>query len=206
MEAVTLGFTEALAPHASGYLLDPEFGVAPTSSRCALPGRTGRLVAREQSGYEKKGNWRLTTLLDGWSVEKVKRLGASAAKLLIFFNPDAPREIVDHQRKVVQSVADECIRLDLTFVCEPMSYPVDESEEAFAHHKADTVIRTAEALSPLGIDVLKAEFPGAPKVTPNPNELQKSCERLSRATKVPWVVLSAGADFNVFRGLVERAG
>src|SRR5947209_13822819 len=122
--------------------------------------------ALEQSGYEKKGNWRLTTLLDGWNVEKVKRLGASAAKLLVFFNPDAPREIVDHQVKVVQSIADECQRLDLTFVCEPMSYPVDESEEAFAHHKADTVIRTAEALSPLGIDVLKAEFPGDPKVAP----------------------------------------
>ncbi len=181
MEAVKLGVTEALAPHASGYLLDPEFGVAPTINRFALPGRTGLLVALEQSGYEKKGNWRLTTLLDGWSVEKVKRLGASAAKLLIFFNPDAPREIVDHQVKVVQSVADECRRLDLTFVCEPMSYPVDESDEVFAHHKADTVIRTAEALSPLGIDVLKAEFPGDPKVTPNPDELQKSCERLSRA-------------------------
>lgn len=205
MEGVKLGVTEALAPHASGYLLDPEYGVAPTINRFVLPGRTGLLVALEQSGYEKKGNWRLTTLLDGWSVEKVKRLGASAAKLLIFFNPDAPREIVDHQVKVVQSVADECRRLDIAFVCEPMSYPVDESAEAFAHHKADTVIRTAEALSPLGIDVLKAEFPGDPKVTTNPDELRKNSERLSRATKVPWVVLSAGADFNVFRGLVEVA-
>src|SRR5207245_1477815 len=72
MEAVKLGVTEALAPHASGYLLDPEFGVAPTINRFVLPGRTGLLVALEQSGYEKKGNWRLTTLLDGWSVEKVK--------------------------------------------------------------------------------------------------------------------------------------
>src|SRR2546426_2036398 len=205
MEGVKLGVTEALAPLASGYLLDPEFGVAPAINRFALPGRTGLLVALEQSGYEKRGNWRLTTLLDGWNVEKVKRLGASAAKLLVFFNPDAPREIVDHQVKVVQSIADECQRLDLTFVCEPMSYPVDESEEAFAHHKADTVIRTAEALGPLGIDVLKAEFPGDPKVTTNPDELRKNCERLSRATKVPWVVLSAGADFNVFRGLVEVA-
>jgi tagatose 1,6-diphosphate aldolase len=205
MEAVKLGVTEALAPHASGYLLDPEYGVGPAINRFALPGRTGLLVSLETSGYEKKGNWRLTTLLEGWNVEKVKRLGASAAKLLIFFNPDAPREIVDHQSKVVQGVADECRRLDLAFVCEPMSYPVDESDESFAHHKADTIIRTAEALSPLGLDVLKAEFPGDPKVTTNPEELRKNCERLSRATKVPWVVLSAGADFPVFRGLVETA-
>src|SRR3989475_11056887 len=101
MEAVKLGVTQALAPHASGYLLDPEFGVASAINPFVLPGRTGLLVALEQSGYEKKGNWRLTTLLDGWTVEKVKRLGASAAKLLLFFNPDAPREIVDHQVKVV---------------------------------------------------------------------------------------------------------
>ena len=74
VEAVKLGVTEALAPHASGYLLDPDYGVAPAVNRFALPGRTGLLVALEQSGYEKKGNWRLTTLLEGWSVEKVKRL------------------------------------------------------------------------------------------------------------------------------------
>lgn len=205
MEAVKLGVTEALAPLASGYLLDPEFGVGPAINRFALPGRTGLLVALETSGYEKQGNWRLTTLLDGWGVEKVKRLGASAAKLLIFFNPDAPREVVDHQVKVVRTVAEECRRQDIAFVCEPMSYPVDESEEDFAHHKADTIVRTAEVLSPLGLDVLKAEFPGNAKYTKDPEELRKNCERLSRATKVPWVVLSAGADFDVFRGLVETA-
>jgi len=205
MEAVKLGVTEALAPHASGYLLDPEYGVAPAIHGFALPGRTGLLVALEQSGYEKKGNWRLTTLLDGWSVEKVKRLGASAAKLLLFFNPDAPREIVDHQIKVVKTVADECRRLDLAFVCEPMSYPVEKTEEEFAHHKAETIIRTAEVLTPLGFDVLKAEFPGDPTATPDPDELRKNCERLSRTTKVPWVVLSAGADFDVFQKLVDLA-
>ncbi len=205
MEAVKIGVTQALAPFASGYLLDPEYGVAPAINGFVLPGRTGLLVALETSGYEKKGNWRLTKLLDGWSVDKVKRLGASAAKLLLFFNPDAPREIVDHQMKVVRSVAEECRRVDLAFVCEPMSYPVDESDEEFVAHKADTIIRTAEALTPLGFDVLKAEFPGDPKVTPDAEELMKNCGRLSRSTKVPWVVLSAGADFNVFRGLVELA-
>src|SRR5467141_223513 len=169
MEAVKLGVTRALAPHASGFLLDPEFGVGPAINRFVLPGRTGLLVALETSGYEKQGNWRLTKLLDGWNVEKVKRLGASAAKLLLFFNPDAPRDVVDHQLNVVRAVAEECQRLAL------------------------------------GLDVLKAEFPGDPKVTPTKEELLKNCERLSRATKVPWVVLSAGADFDVFRGLVELA-
>jgi len=86
-----------------------------------------------------------------------------------------------------------------------MSYPVDETEDEFLHHKADTIVRTAEVLSPLGLDVLKAEFPGDPKVTPDPEDLLRDCDRLSQATKVPWVVLSAGADFDVFHKLVELA-
>ena len=60
-------------------------------------------------------------------------------------------------------------------------------------------------LSPLGIDVLKSEFPGDPKATPDREQLRRNCERLSRTTKVPWVVLSAGADFDVFRPMVELA-
>src|SRR2546429_9549033 len=58
MEAVKLGVTEALAPQASGYLLDPEFGVAPTNNRFGLPGRAGLLWAPEQARDRKKGNWR----------------------------------------------------------------------------------------------------------------------------------------------------
>src|SRR2546427_5289033 len=50
MEAVKLGVTEALAPHASGYLLDPEYGVAAAGQRVVLPGRPGPLRAPEQAG------------------------------------------------------------------------------------------------------------------------------------------------------------
>src|SRR5256712_12215275 len=39
MEAVKIGVTQALAPVASGYLLDPEFGVGPAINRFVLPGR-----------------------------------------------------------------------------------------------------------------------------------------------------------------------
>src|SRR2546428_13084950 len=65
MEAGKLGVTEALAPHASGYLLDPEFGGAPTVNRFVPPGWTGALVALGQAGYRKKGNWQLTTQAGG---------------------------------------------------------------------------------------------------------------------------------------------
>src|SRR5947208_14950769 len=54
MEAVKLGVTSALAPHASGYLLDPEFGVGSATIRFALPGRTGLLASLRPPGYGKK--------------------------------------------------------------------------------------------------------------------------------------------------------
>src|SRR5437763_13683701 len=57
MEAVKLGVTSALAPHASGYRLDPEFGGGPASNRIALPGRTSLVVPMKTHGYGEKGNW-----------------------------------------------------------------------------------------------------------------------------------------------------
>src|SRR2546429_9051814 len=81
MEAVKLGVTEALAPHASGYLLDPEFGVAPAVHRFALPGRTGLLVALEQSGYEEKGNWRVPALPGGGGWRGGRGPGAGGGRL-----------------------------------------------------------------------------------------------------------------------------
>src|SRR2546428_191364 len=96
------------------------------------------------------------------------------------------------------------IAMDQRGSLQKMLHP--ENPKAATYPEMEAVkLRVTEALAPHGNDVLKAEFPGGSKVTPNPDELQKNCGRLSRATKVPWVVLSAGADFPVFRGLVERA-
>src|SRR3989442_9128866 len=78
MEAVKLEVTEALAPHASRYLLDPEFGVAPTIHRFVLPGRTGLLVAPQQYGFEKKRTRPPTTLLAGFGPQNADALRGSA--------------------------------------------------------------------------------------------------------------------------------
>src|SRR5207247_11035780 len=45
MEADKHSVKEALAPRATGYLLDTAYGVAPATQRFALPGVTGRLGA-----------------------------------------------------------------------------------------------------------------------------------------------------------------
>src|SRR2546425_11531734 len=50
MEAVKLGVTEALAPHASGHLPDPEVAAAPTVNQLVPPGRTGAPVGVGHAG------------------------------------------------------------------------------------------------------------------------------------------------------------
>ena len=77
----------ALAPYASAVLLDPNYGAAQCISEGVLPGHTGLLVSIEATGYESGPKGRITTLLDGWSVEKIKRMGASAVKILVNARP-----------------------------------------------------------------------------------------------------------------------
>ena len=80
--------TETLAPESTAVLLDPIYGAAQAIASGALPGDTGLLVSLEETGYESDAQGRVTTLLPDWSVEKIKRMGASAVKILLYYRPD----------------------------------------------------------------------------------------------------------------------
>ncbi|HSL33474.1 MAG TPA: hypothetical protein VK871_07475, partial [Candidatus Limnocylindrales bacterium] len=77
----------ALAGHVSGVLLDPEFGAPRCIEDGSLPGHVGLLVAIEATGHEGPATARRSRVLDGWSVAKAKRMGATAAKLLVYYHP-----------------------------------------------------------------------------------------------------------------------
>ena len=59
-------------------------------------------------------------------------------------------------------------------------------------------METARRLVPLGVDVLKAEFPVDVDQEPNEDAWRQACEQLSAACPVPWVLLSAGVSFDTF--------
>ncbi len=196
----------ALAPHASAVLLDPEFGAAQAISEGVLPGGTGLLVSLEKTGYAGDETARLTELLDQWGPEKLKKMGASGAKLLVYYHPESPTAA--RQRELIQRVSEECARWDLLFVLEAVSYPLvpgqAKSSPEFARTKADVVIRTAEELTPL-CDVFKAEFPGDLAYEQDEQKLLEACRRLDRASQAPWVILSEGVDYDDFVREVEIA-
>jgi tagatose 1,6-diphosphate aldolase len=197
----------ALAPHASAVLLDPNYGAAQCISRRALPGHTGLLVNIEAAAYESTPRGRITTLLNGWSIEKIKRMGASAVKLLVYYRPDLT-DIANTQLKTIQTVAEECLKYDVPFLVEPKIYPTkgeDAVTPEFAALKPSFVIETARQISSLPIDVLKAEFPADLKYETNRAKLLQFCLQLDEASQVPWVILSAGVDYETFRKEVEIA-
>ena len=197
----------SLAEYASAVLLDPVFGAAQCISRGVLPKSTGLLISIEASGYSGEKEHRLTELLSGWSVEKIKRMGASAVKILVYYRPDL-KQLAIQQLDTVNMVARECIEYDLPFLVEPVSYAVGSevsNPQEFAKVKEQLVIETARDVTALPIDVLKAEFPADLRYKKDKSELIELCHQLDEASTVPWVILSAGVDFKFFYQQVEIA-
>jgi len=202
-----LELCSSLAKYASAVLIDPIFGAAQCISHGVLPRNTGLLVSIEASGYSGEKEHRLTELLGGWSVEKIKRMGASAVKILVYYRPDL-KQLASRQLDTVSRVARECIKYDLPFLAEPKSYPVGQeinNPQEFAELKGGLVIKTARDITALPIDVLKAEFPADLHYKKDKSELIELCRQLDASSQVPWVILSAGVDFELFCQEVEIA-
>ncbi len=195
---------DALAPQSSAVLVDPHIGAAPVVDHQDLPGKVGLLVAVEETGYSGESTDRINTIQPGWSVGKIKRMGASGAKLLIYYHPDAPH--ARDQENLISRVVEACDKFDLPLFLEPLSFSIDPGKKKLSSaEKRQVVVETARRLSTLGIDILKAEFPL--EVTEEPDEAvwKAACSELTGASKVPWVLLSAGVDFDTYLRQVEVA-
>jgi tagatose 1,6-diphosphate aldolase len=206
MAGEKLRIARALAPLSTAVLLDPLHG-GHILSHDAVPGSVGLLMCLEEFGYEGSAEGRLTTAIPGWSVAKIKRMGAVGVKVLLFYHPESP--VAAPQEAFVERVAEECRRHDIAFLLEPMSYPIrpgipKESAE-FAREKPAIVIESARRLGALGVDLLKAEFPADPRVETDESRLRAQCRALTAASPVPWVLLSAGESFDVFERLTGLA-
>jgi tagatose 1,6-diphosphate aldolase len=202
-----LDLCRAVADSASAVLLDPIYGAAQAIVSGVLPGSTGLLISLEKTGYTGESTARVTELLPGWGVRKIRTMGASAVKLLIYFRVDL-KDVASKQIELVKKVAKQCIEEDIPLLVESVAYPAAEevnNPEIFSKKKPELVIETAKALTSLPIDILKSEFPADIKYEKDDKKMEKYCQALSQASKLPWVLLSAGADFKSFRKEIEIA-
>ena len=188
----------ALSPHTSAVLLDPIYGL---DAAMHMHGGSGWLMALEKSGYSGDATARELAFLEGWSVEKIKRAGASAVKLLVYYHPDAGA-LTERLEETVRQVAAQCRRYDLPLFVEPLSYSLEpgvpKSSAVFAAQRPRVVRETVRRLSRLGVDVMKMEFPVDVAFEHDQNAWRAACEVLSEASATPWVLLSAGVNFETF--------
>jgi len=201
-----LDLCRIVAPYASAILLDPIYGAAQVIAANVLPRSTGLIVSLEKSGYSGEPEARITDLLSDWNIGKIKKMGAAGVKLLLYYRPDTG--VAEKQLGMVKRLADECLLEDIPFVVEPVSYKIGKAEadpRNFAKIKPQLVIETAKQITAFPIDVLKAEFPADIKYEKNEGRLEDFCYQLNEASQVPWVILSAGVNFEFFYREVKLA-
>lgn len=195
----------ALSPYTSAVLLDVTYGL-PAAFR--MDRGCGLLMALEKSGYTGTSTYRQVDFDPDWTVEKIKKMGASAVKLLVYYHPDAGA-LAEEIENVVRDVTATCHAHDLPLFVEPVSYSLDttvsKSSADFARQRPAVVRETARRFSQLGADVLKLEFPVDADFDDDTDHWQAACDALSAVCTVPWALLSAGVDFQVFERQVETA-
>jgi tagatose 1,6-diphosphate aldolase len=195
-----------LAPTSSAILVDAYYGAWNTVASFSLPRDVGLLVRVEKSGGAKNSHGApLGEIEPGWSVAKIKRIGADAVKLLAQYEPTEP-ESAEHQFALVRKVYEECRQHDILLLLETVAFPFDGEKKdspSLLARKAQTVIDSARDLSRY-CDIYKAEFPGY-FGRESDAQLKENLAKLNAASERPWVLLSAGVDFPDYKKQVELA-
>ena len=197
-----LDVTKSLAHRATAVLLDPEVSAAQAIAQRSIPGSVGLVVAVESTGYTGDATARHAQIIPGWSVEKAKRMGASAIKLLVYYHPNSPT--AKETENFTAKIAEECARHDLVLMLEPLSYPLDENKQLSSEEKRYVVVETAKRLTPLNVDILKAEFP-LDATDMDEAKWMSACREISGASVTPWILLSAAVEYDVFLRQVTAA-
>ncbi|MCI0556190.1 MAG: hypothetical protein L0287_35050, partial [Anaerolineae bacterium] len=115
-----LDVTSILASEATAVLLDPEVSAAQAIAAKVIPNNTGLIVAVESTGYTGDATARQAQIIPGWSVEKAKRMGASAIKLLVYYHPHSQTAV--EIELFTKKIAEKCTEHDLVLMLEPLSY------------------------------------------------------------------------------------
>jgi len=203
LTALKRDIVRQLAPVTSAILLDPETAAGQCVADGSMPGNTGLIVALDTGSTGDPLN-RTTGLVESWSVEKTVRMGASGVKMLIYYHPEAPE--AGERERLVQKVAADCTQCNIPFFLEPLSCTSDGLNRPLPpEQRRKVVIETARRLVPLGVDILKAEFPVDVSLEPDEILWRDACEELTQTSDVPWVLLSAGVSYDTFLKQVRIA-
>ena len=208
---------EVLSPHASAVLIDPVYSLklAPLVKE-----NSALLFCLEKSGAKSVKGGLLTELQRNFSVAKAKKLGADAVKLNLHYNPLAAKKIVAHQQRIVKNIGKECKKQRIPFLLEIIVYPLFTSMQEFAYQKPLLILRSVKEFSQkeYNVDILKLQFPCDLEYVRQFKKFRKDkpalfskkdcayfCRLITKLSKIPWVLLSAGVHIEVFKEQLKIA-
>jgi tagatose 1,6-diphosphate aldolase len=214
------GFKELLIRELQGessaMLLDPHY--AYPRGVTMLDARLGLILTLEDSIFRETPGGRLSSEIDDWSVEKIKRTGADAVKVLTWYRPDGDPAVCAAQQEFTRRIGAACARYDIPFVFELLVYPLARDAEQTREYvemrtkQAGLVIDSVRAFADpsFGVDLFKLESPVPAADVPEPGApgsegVQSLFHELDRAAGRPWVMLSAGAGMAEFRRVLHYA-
>ncbi len=205
LAAVKAAVTRALAPEASAMLLDPNFAYP----RCAgeMPATKGLVLALEHHLTDETPAGRRSAEIPYWSVAKIRRIGADAVKLLVWYRPDADAAVRAHQQAFVQRMGRNCREHDIVLLLELLVYPLaGDAPGQLEAQRTQLVLDSMRdfAAADFGVDIYKLEPPAALRNVPDPGgaeaaAVQATYDKLGALTTRPWVLLSAAAGPDDFR-------
>jgi tagatose 1,6-diphosphate aldolase len=207
---------QELQSESSAMLLDPHYAY-PAGISVFNPAK-GLILTLEDSLFEETAGGRLSSEIDDWSVEKIKRVGGDAVKVLAWYRPDAGKQVQKKQKEFVARIGDACARYDIPYVFELLVYPLAADAEQTSDYiemktkKPDLVLESVRAFAApdYGIDVFKLESPLPARDVPGMGgqgsaETQQWFDAVGAAAGRPWVMLSAGAGMDEFRRVLTHA-
>lgn len=208
---------ETLQGESTAMLLDPHFAY-PHAISVYSPAK-GLILTLEDSVFQETPDGRLSSQIDDWSVEKIKRVGGDAVKVLTWHRPDAPRHVNQAQEDFTKRIGEACAQYDIPYVFELLVYPLASDTEQTGDYvemrtkKPELVLESVStfAAPDFGVDVFKLESPLAAKDVPGvgggegADAAQAWFDQLGQAAGRPWVMLSAGADMDAFQRILTHA-
>ncbi|MBP1881759.1 tagatose 1,6-diphosphate aldolase [Sinorhizobium mexicanum] len=200
---------ELLSSSGTAIQVDPDYGY-PYGYGSLDPSR-GLIVAAEAGTCDEDQGGRRNFLNPGWSVEKIKRLGADAVKVTVWYRPEASPDTLRHQREFVEAIGRECRRHDIAFLICPMAYafPGEVNPDQWEPHKQPAILE--ETLCELrkeryGLDLFQLENPIRNRDLVDPDDgsaasanVQSAYNRIDSLLDRPWVMMSAGAGRDAYR-------
>ncbi|MGL4494187.1 MAG: tagatose 1,6-diphosphate aldolase [Beijerinckiaceae bacterium] len=207
-----LMLVEELQAEATAVLLDPIWAL-PRGFTVASPAK-GLIVTLESHAFRDAPEGRYSAEIEGWSVEKIKRAGGDAVKVLAYYRPDANATVRTAQQDFVKRCGEACARYDIPFLFELLVYPLagdapatqDYVEMSGKH--ADMVLDSVRHFAPadFGVDIFKLESPvEARAIKSGDAGTQALFNEMGKLAGRPWVMLSAGAGMNEFRTVLDYA-